>query len=47
METSNKEHLEFIYYRLKHVYKESPNYDYMIRLKLIIDEMSNGRKKDK
>lgn len=34
----DKEHLEFIYARLLHVYHENENFDYMIRLKKIIDD---------
>ena len=33
----DKEHLEFIYARLIHVYHENENIDFMIRLKKIID----------
>ena len=39
-ETPNqKKHLTFIYERLINVYKENPNYDYMIRLKEMIDSI--------
>lgn len=34
----NKEHLEFIYARLRHVYHEPENIDFMIKLKQIIDD---------
>lgn len=33
----DKEHLEFIYARLVHVYHEQENIDFMIKLKQIID----------
>jgi hypothetical protein len=33
----DKEHLEFIYARLRHVYHEQENIDFMIKLKQIID----------
>jgi hypothetical protein len=33
----DKEHLEFIYARLIHVYQEQENIDFMIKLKQIID----------
>ena len=33
----DKEHLEFIYARLRHVYHEPENIDFMIKLKKIID----------
>ena len=33
----DKEHLEFIYARLVHVYHEQENIDFMIKLKKIID----------
>lgn len=35
----NREHLQFIYNRLINIYGEKPNYDYMIRLKVILDEI--------
>ena len=34
-----REHLQFIYNRLINIYGEKPNYDYMIRLKVILDEI--------
>lgn len=34
----DKQHLEFIYSRLLHVYHENENFDYMIKLKQIIDD---------
>lgn len=34
----DKEHLEFIYARLRHVYHEPENIDFMIKLKQIIDD---------
>lgn len=33
----NREHLQFIYNRLVNVYGEEPRFDYMIRLKEILD----------
>lgn len=33
----DKQHLEFIYARLRHVYHEPENIDFMIKLKQIID----------
>lgn len=33
----DKQHLEFIYARLRHVYHESENIDFMIKFKQIID----------
>lgn len=35
----NKQHLTWIYERLIYIHKENPHYDYMIKLKQIIDEM--------
>ena len=35
----NREHLQFIYNRLVNVYGENPNVDYMLRLKIILDEI--------
>ena len=35
----NRQHLQFIYNRLINIYGEKPNYDYMIRLKVILDEI--------
>ena len=35
----NREHLQFIYNRLINIYGEKPTYDYMIRLKVILDEI--------
>lgn len=32
-------HLEFIYNRMINVYKENPNYDYMLRFMEIIDAL--------
>lgn len=37
--SSDKEHLEFIYARLRHVYHENENIDYMLRFKKIIDKI--------
>jgi hypothetical protein len=37
----NYEHLKFIYERLKNVHAENENYDYMVRLKEIIDQYKN------
>jgi len=34
---TDKQFLEWIYERLVHVHKESPNYDYMHRLKEIVN----------
>jgi hypothetical protein len=34
-----REHLQFIYNRLINIYGEKPTYDYMIRLKVILDEI--------
>lgn len=34
--TTDAEHLQFIFNRLKHVYSENPNYDYMLRFQEII-----------
>jgi len=34
----DKQHLEFIYARLRHVYHESENIDFMIKFKQIIDD---------
>jgi hypothetical protein len=39
MITREREHLQFIYNRLINIYGEKPNYDYMIRLKVILDEI--------
>jgi hypothetical protein len=39
MITKEREHLQFIYNRLINIYGEKPNYDYMIRLKVILDEI--------
>ncbi len=35
--TTDKEHLQWIFDRLVNVHKENPNYDYMNRLKKIIE----------
>jgi hypothetical protein len=32
-------YLEWLYLRMKHVYNENENYDYMIRFREIIDEL--------
>ena len=37
----NYEHLKFIYERLKNVHAENENYDYMVKLKEIIDQYKN------
>jgi hypothetical protein len=39
MITREREHLQFIYNRLINIYGEKPTYDYMIRLKVILDEI--------
>ena len=39
MITKEREHLQFIYNRLINIYGEKPTYDYMIRLKVILDEI--------
>lgn len=36
---NNKTHLEFIYNRLKNVYNENENIDYMLKFKNIIDDL--------
>jgi hypothetical protein len=33
------DHLRWTYNRMKHIHKENENYDYMIRLKTIIDKL--------
>ena len=38
---SDKEFLTWIYHRLQYVYDENPSYDYMRKLKAIIDAMPN------
>jgi hypothetical protein len=35
---SNINHLRWVYNRMKHIHKENENYDYMIKLKKVIDE---------
>lgn len=42
MEDKDIKHLTWIYERLIHVHKENPNYDYMIRLKQIVDESKDS-----
>jgi hypothetical protein len=39
MKTTNKQHLEFLYQRLINVHGENPNYDYMLRMREIIDKL--------
>lgn len=41
---NDKEFLTWIYNRLKNVHNENPLYDYMIRLDLIIDQMSDDKR---
>lgn len=43
MNASEQKHLKFIYDRLVHVHSENPNYDYMLRLKEIIGDISGPR----
>jgi hypothetical protein len=40
---SDVNHLRWTYNRLKHIHKENENYDYMIRLKKIIDKLEKGK----
>ena len=44
--TDKQLHLQWIFNRLVMKYGENPNYDYMIKLKKIIDEWSEPEKKD-
>ena len=44
---TDKEFLQWIYDRLIHVYKENKNYDYMHKLKEIIDKYPNWEYVDK
>ena len=39
MNTNKTEHLEFIYNRLLQVHKEEKLYDYMIKLRTVIEEV--------
>jgi len=41
---SDIDHLRWSYNRMKHTHKENPNYDYMIRLKSIIDKLEKENK---
>lgn len=45
-EWTDKKHLDWIYDRLIHQYKESPNFDYMLRFKEIIDNFRMGKCKE-
>lgn len=44
MRTSNHDHLTWIYNRLINVHGENANYDYMLRLKEIIDNARDTQK---
>jgi hypothetical protein len=43
---TNSEHLSWLFDRLVEVHNENPNYDYMIRLRKIIDEVEKEETKD-
>lgn len=44
MKTTDKEHLEWIYYRLIDHYQEKPDADYMRKFKSILDEIDSNEK---